>query len=172
MQLDLAQSHTWSGTLSLSRNIETLTCIVQLLFWEVCLPHSNNAFNFNTDISIQNLFSGGRQNWQMHLGAAATLVPSLVQARITSKTPSRGSSHEKRQQDERVLPIEDKSAIRFLLGSFISIDIISCTSTRSGPFLGRDHIVMLESAGIHLENLTGCRNWVMAIIFEVSLLDK
>jgi hypothetical protein len=31
---------------------------------------------------------------------------------------------------------------------------------------------MLERAGIQLESLTGCRNWAMVIIFEISLLDK
>ena len=36
MQLNLSQSHTWNGTQSLIRNVETLTCILQLLFWEVC----------------------------------------------------------------------------------------------------------------------------------------
>jgi hypothetical protein len=41
MQLNLARSHTWS----LSHNIETLTCILQLVFWEVCLPLLNAVFN-------------------------------------------------------------------------------------------------------------------------------
>jgi hypothetical protein len=85
---------------------------------------------------------------------------------------ARSSSQENKRQDERVLHTEDDSAIQFLLGSFISIDIISCASTRSSPFLGLDHRVMLDSTEIHLESLTGCRNWAMTFIFEISLLDK
>ena len=58
----------------------------------------------------------------MHLGAAATLVPTLVQARMASKAlTARSSSQENKRQDERVLHTEDDSAIQFLLGSFISM---------------------------------------------------
>jgi hypothetical protein len=31
---------------------------------------------------------------------------------------------------------------------------------------------MLEKAGIHLEDLTGCKNWAMMAILKISLLDK
>jgi hypothetical protein len=37
MRISLAQHHTWSGTLLMARSIETLTCILLLLFWEVRL---------------------------------------------------------------------------------------------------------------------------------------
>ena len=36
MQLSIGESHTWSGAVGLVRSIETLTGILQLLFWEVC----------------------------------------------------------------------------------------------------------------------------------------
>jgi hypothetical protein len=167
MQLSIAQSNTWSGTPGLIRTVETLTCILQLLFWEVSLLL---LLVSSMLIFICQMFGGGRENWQMHLAAAANLVPALVQARKTSITA--GSDHIDRQQEESTLDSEDDSAIRFLLGSFISFDIISCASTRSSPFLGLDHKLILERAGIHLENLTGCENWAMVFIFEISLLDK
>jgi hypothetical protein len=47
MELNLAQSHTWNGTLGLTRNVETLTCILQLLFCEVHLPLLCFVFNTN-----------------------------------------------------------------------------------------------------------------------------
>ena len=109
----------------------------------------------------------------MHLGAAATLVPALVNARmVLITTDSASSGHGNKSQDEIILHPEDDSAIRFLLGSFISLDIISCASTRSSPFLELDHKHTLERAGICLEDFTGCRNWAMLFIFEISLLDK
>jgi hypothetical protein len=109
----------------------------------------------------------------MHLSAAATLVPALVRAQIASVTPDLISlGHENRKHEDIILYTEDDSAIRFLLGSFISIDIISSASTRSGLFLDLDHQLILERAGIHLENLIGCRNWAMIFILEISLLDK
>jgi hypothetical protein len=151
--------------MGLIRKVETPICILQLLFWEVSLLASSEIFH--ADISMLKIFGGGRENWQMHLTAAPTLVPALVHAQMTSITV--GSGRRDRQQEERILDSEDDSAIRFLLGSFISIDIISCASTRSSPFLGLDNKLILERAGIHLENFTGCKNWAMVFIFEISL---
>lgn len=51
------------------------------------------------------------------------------------------------------------------------MDIISCASTRSSPFLQLNHIFLLERAEIGLEYLTGCMNWAMVFILEISLLD-
>ena len=92
---------------------------------------------------------------------------------MASVTPAPiGSSHGNGHHDKKILYPEDDSALNLLLGSFIFFDIISCVSTRSSPFLELDHKFLLENAGIHLENLMGCRNWAMIFIFEISLLDK
>ncbi|KAH6675756.1 fungal-specific transcription factor domain-containing protein [Halenospora varia] len=153
MQLSLAQSSMWSGTTVIIRSIETLTSILQLLYWE--------------------LFRGGTENWQIHLRAASTLIPALVRlvqmASIAQVPINSGRRNE--QQHKKLLHSEDDSAIRFLLGSFISMDIISCASTRSSPFLELDHKLILERAGIELENLNGCKNWIMVLTFEISQLD-
>ena len=81
-------------------------------------------------------------------------------------------AHSTRRQDGKVPQSEDDFVTGFLIGSFLSIDIISCASTRSSPVLELDHKFLLERAGIDLEALTGCRNWAMIFIFEISLLDK
>jgi hypothetical protein len=104
----------------------------------------------------------------MHLLAASTLVPALAQAQMASITPGSDRGNERQK---RILHSEDDAAISFLLGSFISFDIISCASTRSSSFLELDHKLTLERAGIRLETLMGCRNWAMILIFEISLLD-
>lgn len=171
MRCNLAQSHTWGKALSLFRAVETLTCILQLLFWEIRLLYPN--FAFYADISTPKIFNGGKENWQMHLGAAAALVPALAEAWMASLTQgSIISRHGDKLQYDRILYSEDASGIKILLGSFISFDIISCASTRSRHFLPLDHKLMLEQVDIHLENFTGCRNWAMIFIFEISLLDR
>ena len=109
----------------------------------------------------------------MHLSAASTLVPALANIRMGSITPgSTISDHGNRQQGERILHSENASAIRLLLGSFLSFDIIACASTRSDHLLQLDHKFLLENTEINLESITGCRNWVMVLIFEISLLDR
>ncbi|KIN02836.1 hypothetical protein OIDMADRAFT_119171 [Oidiodendron maius Zn] len=107
------------------------------------------------------------ENWQIHLDGAAALVPALAQALTASITPA--SRYNNRQTFQNVEVAA--SGIRFLLGSFIFLDIISCASTRSSHFLELDHKLMLGLDSIQLENIMGCSNWVVTFIFEISLLD-
>lgn len=69
------------------------------------------------------------------------------------------------------LHLEGDCAINVILGSFISFDIISSASTRSTPLLNINHLQVLEYLDISLESLIGCRNSVMALILEISLLE-
>ena len=105
----------------------------------------------------------------MHLAAAAPSVQTLF-ALIAPDLVN--SSHGNKSWHKITLHSEDESAIKFLLGSIISIDIISCASIRSSHFLELDHKIILESTGIYLENFTGCRNWAIVFIFEISQLDR
>jgi hypothetical protein len=66
----------------------------------------------------------------------------------------------------------DDIGTKVLLGSFISFDIIACASTRSPPSLDLDYKHILEVFGIDLGSLFGCANRVMALIFEIVLLDN
>jgi hypothetical protein len=64
------------------------------------------------------------------------------------------------------------SALKFLLGSFISFDIIASASTRSAPFLHINHVQVLDNIDISLEPLIGVQNSVMALILEIISLEK
>ena len=109
----------------------------------------------------------------MHLRAAGTLVPALAQTQtVPIASPSTDLNRDKGQQCQSAWLSEDDAAIRFLLGSFISFDIISCASTRSRPLLNLDHSLILQRAEIHLESFVGCRNWALILILEISLLDS
>ena len=50
-------------------------------------------------------------------------------------------------------------------------DVISMASTRSNPFLDLDHVQLLESSWFHLEDIMGCENWVMVLIYQISELS-
>jgi hypothetical protein len=67
---------------------------------------------------------------------------------------------------------EVDSALKFLLGSFVSIDIIAAASTRSAPILPINHIQILDNIGISLEPLIGFQNSILALILEVVSLDQ
>ncbi|KAF7593907.1 hypothetical protein BBP40_010609 [Aspergillus hancockii] len=143
-------SYTWNGHTHLAHNLEGLTSILQLLFWE--------------------LFAGGTRNWEALLRAGAKLIPGLVQARMSLNSPD--SNYTNDQQHKRTLTPEDDCATNVLLGSFISFDIISSASTRRTPLLDIDHGQALSNLGISLESITGCRNAIMALIYEISSLDR
>ena len=81
------------------------------------------------------------------------------------------NQHEKGCQDETVLHGDNNTAVKFLLGSFISLDIMAAASTRCRPILGIDHSLVVEKLEIDLNNITACENWVIILILEISRLD-
>ena len=119
------------------------------------------------------LFNGGRENWQTHLRTARRFVPTLLQARMPLTMPaSPCPTPTSDQRPEMISHPENGCAINFLLGSFFSFDILSSASTRSSLFLDIDHLRVLNAGEIALETLNGCRNSVLAIILDISLLDQ
>lgn len=106
----------------------------------------------------------------MHLRAAANLIPAVLHARMALMPTQRDPSSSSAPSDKGSLDSEDHKAFNVLIGSFISSDIISCASTGLPPFLNINHALVLESLGIRLESLMGCRTSVMVLIFEVSSL--
>ncbi|KAL5363157.1 putative C6 transcription factor [Aspergillus floccosus] len=146
----LRESHTWNRSAHMAHIIESLTSIHQLLFWE--------------------LFAGGTGNWQVLLRQAAGLITGLLEARTplaNTKAPSAIYA-----SLEETLSPGDHDAASVMLGSFVSLDIISSASTRRPPFLNIDHAQALQNPSVSLEGIMGCRNSVMALIFEISLLDR
>lgn len=89
------------------------------------------------------------------------------------RLPDQSSIQSDAQQKEgNSLTPEQDGATCVLLGSFISLDILACASTRSTPFLEIDHLQALSQLGITMERMMGCKNPVMALIFEITELDK
>ncbi|KAI1463061.1 fungal-specific transcription factor domain-containing protein [Daldinia caldariorum] len=148
LQVSLARSSAWGGNLGLAHNVEVLTTILHLLFYEAS--------------------HGGRYNWQMHLGGATALLPLLVQTQMGSIAARNDRIHE--QQD--VINSPPDTSVSFLLGFFVHMNIIACASTRSTQFLEPDPKLLLETGEINLEDLTGCSNWAMVLIFEISCLER
>lgn len=87
----------------------------------------------------------------MHLNGAANIIGDLQHCAIPKS--------------------RDDAATEFLLGSFISLDIVSCASTRSAPFLKLDHRAILDKNEVNLTKVIGCENWVLVMILEISILD-
>lgn len=80
------------------------------------------------------------------------------------------NDHIHEQQDGATSPPD--TSVNFLLGFFIHMNIIACASIRSSQFLEPDPKLLLETGDINLEHLTGCSNWAMVLIFEISCLER
>ncbi|GLA61274.1 hypothetical protein AtubIFM54640_001793 [Aspergillus tubingensis] len=153
MQCIMADSFSWNAQSQFTHNLEGLVSILQLLYWEI--------------------LAGGTKNWQWLLRLAGNLMPAFIQMRMSS------TIHDASGQICPSIPLgnqspssEDDCTAKLLLGSFVSLDIIASASTRRAPFLEIDHVQILDHFGISLEILMGCRNSIMALISEVSALDR
>ena len=74
------------------------------------------------------------------------------------------------QQDGVTSPPD--TSVSFLLGFFIHMNIVACASIRSDQFLEPDPKRLLETGEINLADLTGCSNWTMVLISEISCLER
>jgi hypothetical protein len=70
------------------------------------------------------------------------------------------------------LTSEERMTITILIGSFIRFDVLAGASIGSRPFLDLNHLELLADNTIHLEDLVGCENWVVALIFRISELGN
>lgn len=118
------------------------------------------------------IFNGGREKWQTHMRTASGSIYTLLQARLPPLTTLDDSIVPPSGSEMTALCPEIECAFKFVLGSFIAIDIISSASTRSNLTFNISHLQVLETFEVSLESHTGCRDSVMALILEISLLDK
>jgi hypothetical protein len=68
--------------------------------------------------------------------------------------------------------VQEQTAISFLTGIVLYIDVISCATLGISPRLQKLHQELLgpSSGRIQLENIIGCENWVIVLIGKISRL--
>jgi hypothetical protein len=107
---------------------------------------------------MRQVYLGDTQSWQIHLGAAQTLLPGLGKGCRGSPPP-----------EEPFSPTH-KKAHQFFTGVIAWFDILSAATTGVKPWAPR--MCLDEEAGfIKLETVMGCENSVILSIMEVASLD-
>lgn len=120
-------------------------------------------------------------DWQLHLKAAKSLIPPLVEGWATVRksnriTPSVWSTLDGSQfndtRDEESLSFENTGTLQFLTNVLAMYGIFSCISI--GPSSSyADYRHLMDQPGlIQMEQIMGCKNWVMEAILEVGMLDR
>jgi len=101
------------------------------------------------------LFRGGASiAWELHLQAGASLAPELT-------------THMPLISNNLTTTLDaTATAISFMCGVILWFDILSTITTGKKTLLHAHREVIL--AVIHIDNITGCRNWVVSRIDEIS----
>ncbi|RAL67921.1 hypothetical protein DID88_008646 [Monilinia fructigena] len=132
-----------------------MACSVQLVFFE--------------------LFGVHKSSWEIHLRAATDLFAQgyrkhaaelglLVNNETTFNTFP--VAYESRDSEHSIIFL-------FLFGVVIWLDIVSCVNTGKSPHLLDLHPLAFDSkAQIKLENIMGCKNWVMTELGRISMLHS
>ncbi|TVY49393.1 Pestheic acid cluster transcriptional regulator [Lachnellula occidentalis] len=137
-------------TLCPRNGLGTMASSVQLIFFE--------------------LFAGHGDAWRFHLRAATTLFSGPYKAQMAmlglealhSPSDLGKDGHEKPKSEDVVI-------FRFLSAVLAWLDIVSTITTGKLP-----HVIhsmpeeISSSSGIRLENVMGCKNWVMLQIGRIS----
>jgi hypothetical protein len=170
LQVTIGKSQTWSGTSGLIYSVEALLVAFSYYFSRYGVKkfvHPLQSRYLLADFISLKIFRSGAGAWQMHLRAAASLTPQIVNL-LPSEEDSASSRTQCEWEDLRVLAPEEHTAITIIIGPFIWFDILAGASTGSRHFLDFDHHLLLQGSRIRLEELVGCENWAMDIIFRIS----
>lgn len=110
------------------------------------------------------MFRGGEHNWQPHLRVVTSLLRSQPPENIFNEH-SRLTHNHPGSEDDIAL-----HGLRFLMVKTLWIDLFACISTGKPPHLPYQQ--WLSIPGLYMEDLIGCRNWVMLSIGDLAVLEE
>ncbi|KFY44494.1 hypothetical protein V494_01451 [Pseudogymnoascus sp. VKM F-4513 (FW-928)] len=171
----------------LSQPSQIATLVQQEKHLETCIK-SLNAFSQKachnselgvmmtvTQLSFLELFTNNGISWKAHLLAAMNMY---IRNNKFNSAPV-DQSKESRALLKASLPLLDYEALvsneaaqtRFLGGTLIWLDIISCITQATTPHLLLYHSTVMDpDSKTRLEDIMGCKNWVMLQIGRISEL--
>lgn len=124
------------------------------------------------------LFAGHDRTWQAHFSAATNMFQTAYERSLQSV----GFMEETRDILFNNLPllvtqesavVEEVVAFRFFSGSVIWLDIISSITTGKSPRTLAFHASIISpDFQVRLEDLMGCKNWVMLQIGLIAALSE
>jgi hypothetical protein len=126
---------------------------------------------------IQQLFAGRGDTWQIHLRAATTMLrqgytTQAVTLNLTDTLESISLNELAITHGEGVVT-EDVATFRFLSAILFWLDILSCVTTGKTPRLLAFHGSLIDpDSGTQLEEIIGCKNWVVREIGRIATLHE
>ncbi|KAI9149649.1 Trichothecene biosynthesis transcription regulator TRI10 [Paramyrothecium foliicola] len=190
----LDQLDTAAGIAKLKGNIHALASTVQLISIEVNSVQTPFSFppvasRRRTALALTPLLFHHTQSsslslgdWQVHLLAGNALIPDLVQGWTLVPKSGRFSSSVwsildaprfSATHDEDALSYEYVGALQFLTNMLAMFGVFSCISIGPTASSFADYLYLLDQDGlIQMDQLIGCKNWVLRAILKVGELDQ
>lgn len=166
-QLDFLPSI--SGYEHLKMGVEILACMLQLLSIEVFRETKE--------------YNGWKDDWEVHLHAAGTLLSVIgtdLRTSSSSSPASTGSGDEDMalqppdpEKATTLLPLNEIAGLDFFMKVYIWSDVVRCASIGVSNSDGDSfpYLMYLEEDRIRLDHIMGCRNWGMIAIKEIADLE-
>lgn len=166
-QLDLLP--TTSGYEHLKMGVEILACMIQLMSIEVFRETKQ--------------YTGWKDDWEVHLQGAETLLFVIGTDLRTSSVPSPASTSSDENlalqsteagSDAIQLPLNEIAGLDLFTKAYIWGDVIRCASIglNTSDVKHFPYLAYLEEDRIRLDHVMGCRNWAMIAIKEISNLES
>jgi len=132
---------------------------------------------FDCGLTTKQLFAGRGDTWQIHLRAATDMFSQGYELRahtlnLTESLESIAQQDLAKSSGEGLVT-EEVATFRFFSGILIWLDVLSCVTTGNTPrcLMLHEQIIGPKSA-INLENIIGCKNWVVREIGRIATLHE
>jgi C6 transcription factor Pro1 len=150
--------------------------VLQLVFFEVCVPLYINSLGCNSLKIATKLFTGHSNAWQVHLRAAVNIFHrgfGLNLANFELAEKANMILTEERPPLEIQADIKSQIvSFRFLSAVTIWLDIISCVTAGTAPHLSDHNLrIMAVDSQTKLEDIMGCENEVLLQIGRIAALQ-
>ncbi|KFZ05610.1 hypothetical protein V501_08194 [Pseudogymnoascus sp. VKM F-4519 (FW-2642)] len=181
-----AYHYQTAASVMLSQPCRIATLVMQEKHLEICIK-SLNTFTHtscpNGELSIMTtiiqlsffeLFTNYGNAWQAHLRAAMNMYQRRSRADLVPldlSSESRTALNDLPVLEREALVSNDAAQSRFISGTLIWLDIISCITATTTPHLLLGHSTDLApDSQTQLEDIMGCKNWVMLQIGRIAAL--
>lgn len=126
--------------------------------------------------TLDKLFAGQANAWKTHLNAACDVYDRNCRDKLEhldlSETSKNILRNDQRLGIDGALVTQEVTTFRFMGGSIIWLDILSSLTAGTIPRLRSYHHGVLDPASqTKLENIMGCKNWLMCQIGRIAALQ-
>ncbi|OBT86180.1 hypothetical protein VE02_06230 [Pseudogymnoascus sp. 03VT05] len=156
------------------KHLETCIKSLNTFTHTVCPNGELSIMTTIIQLSFLELFTNYGNAWQAHLRAAMNMYQRYNindSASLDLSSESRAALNDLPLLEREALVSNEAAHSKFISGTLIWLDIISCITATTTPHLLLYHsTIMATDSQTQLEDIMGCKNWVMLQIGRIAAL--